>query len=89
MPILECRKCLPIHVPDDWTEDRKLEVAGLVRKFGPLQAIGRFRAPGLDLKQAKGIVLHVSPEKGICRCQAELSEYEGKCPKCGRLNLDW
>ncbi|MEZ5427197.1 MAG: hypothetical protein R2747_13085 [Pyrinomonadaceae bacterium] len=90
MSVFECRKCFPIDVPDDWTDEKKAEVASLTRKTSPIFAIQYFRPIGMDLRQAKGIALHVTRKKGVCHgCTTELIEYEGQCPKCKRLNLDW
>jgi len=91
MSVFECRKCaLPISVPDDWTVEKKVETASLIRKTSLVFAIQHFRPIGMDLTEAKGISLHVTREKGLCHhCKTELVEYEGQCPKCKRLNLDW
>ena len=91
MPVFECRKCaLPIIIPDDWTVEKKIETANLVRKTSPIFAIQYFRPLAMDLTEAKGIALHVTQEKRFCHhCKTELLEYEGDCPKCKRLNLDW
>lgn len=91
MVIYECEKCiLPIIVPDVWTDDKKTEVAAFIRKKDSLTVIQLFRPVGMDIGKAKGIFLHVSRRKGFCHhCKAPLVEYEGKCPKCKRLNLDW
>ena len=91
MSVFECRKCtLPISIPEDWTVEKKVETASLIRKTSPIFAIQHFRPIGMDLTEAKDISLHVSTEKGLCHhCKTELVEYEGQCPKCKRLNLDW
>lgn len=91
MSIFECRKCaLPITIPDDWTDEKKNEVGTLIRERDSLTVIQYFRPIGMDIGQAKGIFLHVTRKKGFCHhCKTELVEYEGKCPKCKRLNLDW
>ena len=90
MPSFECRKCSPTNVPNDWTVEKKAEVASLIRKMSLIRAISYFRPIGMELIDAKGIVFHVTLEKGFCRhCKTKLIEYEGKCPKCKRLSLDW
>ena len=90
MAIFDCRKCLPINVPDDWQIEKKSEIASLVRNTNPISAIQYFRPIKMSLTDAKGIVLHISVEKGLChKCKTKLAEYEGKCQKCKRLNLDW
>ncbi len=90
MPFFECRKCFPTNVPDDWTIEKKNEVASLVRNTNPISAIQYFRPIGMLLTDAKAIALHITLEKGYChQCKTNLVEYEGKCPKCKRLNLDW
>lgn len=90
MPVFKCRKCLPTNVSDDWTIEKKIETASLIRKTSPIFAIQYFRPIGMNLSDAKNISLHVTQEKGFCHhCKTELVEYEGKCPKCKRLNLDW
>jgi len=87
----ECGKCVPaINGPDDWTSEKKAEVAALIRTKDSLLVVHYFRPAGMDIGDAKGIFLHVTREKGFCHhCKTALVEYEGKCPKCGRLNLDW
>jgi hypothetical protein len=90
MSILKCRKCLPTNVPDDWTTEKKSEVALLARKMSIVSAIHRFRPVGMDLGDAKNIYMHITREKGFCHhCTTVLVEYEGNCPNCKRLNLDW
>lgn len=91
MSAFECRKCVsPINVPDNWTGEKKSEVATLIRKKDSLTVIQNFRPIGMNISEAKGIFLHVTREKGFCHhCKTKLVEYEGKCPNCKRLNLDW
>ncbi len=91
MSFFECRKCeSPINVPNDWTNEKKAEIASLIRKTSPLVAIQYFRPIGMNLSDAKGISLHVTREKGQChRCKTGLVEFEDNCPKCKSLNLDW
>ena len=90
MPVYECRKCLPTNVPDDWTFEKKAETASLIRKTSPIFATQYFRPIGMDLGDAKNISFHVTRKRGCCHgCGKELVEYEGNCPKCKRLNLDW
>lgn len=89
MPVFECRKCLQVNVPGNWTDENKAEVAALTRKTSLVSAIQHFRPIGMNLGDAKNIALHVTKEKGFCRCKTKLTEYEGQCPKCGRFNLDW
>lgn len=90
MSVFECGKCLPVNVPDDWTNEKKAEVATLIRKKDSFTTVQYFRPIGMDLGVAKGIFLHVTREKGFChRCRKNLIEYEGQCPKCKSLNLDW
>ena len=89
MPIYECKNCLPIKIPDEWTTDKKSDVADLVRKFGKLRAVQLFIPIEMNLENAKNISFHVSEEKGFCRCRTTITEYEGQCPKCKRLNLNW
>ena len=66
MPSFECRKCLPTNVPDGWTNEKKAEVASLIRKMNPIFAIKYFRPIDMSLTNAKGISLHVTLEKGHC-----------------------
>jgi hypothetical protein len=91
MPSFECNKCVsPITVPDNWTNEKKTEVAALIREKDSLTVIQYFRPIGMDISEAKGIFLHVTREKDHCHhCKTNLVEYEGNCPKCKRLNLDW
>lgn len=90
MTIFKCEECYPTNIPDNWTTEKKAEIASLIRKTSPIFAIQYFRPIGMDLGDAKNISLHVTREKGSChRCKTALIEYESNCPKCKRLNLDW
>jgi hypothetical protein len=89
MSVFECKNCISINVPDNWNTEKKNEVANLVRKFGKLRAIQFFRPIGMDLGDAKNLALHISEQRGTCRCKTKLTEYEGQCSNCGRLNFDW
>jgi Zn finger protein HypA/HybF involved in hydrogenase expression len=91
MPSFKCRKCYPTNVPDDWTRTKKSEIAKIVREDKFTSSILAMRTKSnLELTDAKNISLHISREKGTCHhCKTNLVEYEGNCPKCKRLNLDW
>jgi hypothetical protein len=91
MAIFKCRKCIPTNVPDEWTLNEKNIIAALVRKSEPISAMHKMRdLKNLPLIEAKNIALHITLKKGCCHhCRTELSEFEGNCPKCERLNLDW
>ena len=91
MPSFECIKCYPTNVPDDWTRTKKSEVAKMVRENEVIPSISAMRTNNnLLLTDAKSISYHISREKGFCHhCSSNLIEYEGKCPKCKKLNLDW
>lgn len=90
MALFDCEKCFPIIRNVDWQIEKKIKVASLVRNLNPISAIEYFRPIGMSLTDAKGIALHISAEKGFChKCKTKLTEYEGKCPKCKSLNLDW
>jgi hypothetical protein len=57
----------------------KIEAIGLVRK-----------ETGLDLKAAKGLVLHLTKEPGRCHhCGGAVDAGASLCAACGRVNLDW
>jgi hypothetical protein len=68
------------------------EIASLVRGGDRIAAIRRLRAAtGLELRDAKAVVMHVTPRPGQCqRCGAVLAAGGGvACPGCGSLNYDW
>lgn len=91
MAIYKCSKCIPTNVPDEMTLEQKNEVASIVRDLSATMAMQKMRELlKTDLTDVKNITLHITKEKGSCHhCKTELVEYEGNCPKCERLNLDW
>ncbi len=90
MPIFECAKCSAVNVPNDWTGEKKSEIASFIRKTSPIFAVQNFHPIEMGLKNAKSIFFHITKVKGHCHhCKTELVEFEGNCPKCKRLNLDW
>ena len=85
MAEFNCPKCIsPIVVSDDINNEIKKRVALIIRNSD-----SRFQ--GIEpLKEAKGIILHISLQKGKCHhCEAKLKQLEDNCPKCKRLNFDW
>jgi hypothetical protein len=91
MPIYKCSKCIPTSVPDEITIEQKSHVASLVRATEPILAMREIKEYlNLPLIEAKNIALHITTIKGKChRCNNIFVEYEGNCPKCMILNLDW
>jgi hypothetical protein len=91
MPIYKCSKCIPTNVPDELTMEQKSYVASLVRESEPILVMHEIKDfLKLPLIDAKNIALHVTTVKGHChRCSNSFSIFEGNCPKCNILNLDW
>lgn len=91
MPVYECRKCIPTNIPNEMTQEQKKVVASIVRDSSTILAMQKMRELlKMDITDTKNISHHITREKGHChRCRKELTEYEGICPKCKRLNLDW
>ena len=91
MALFNCKNCIPTNVPDELSSEEKRVIASFVRNSEPVPAIYKIRElKNLPLIEAKNIVHHITSTKGVCHyCRSKLSEFEGNCPKCERLNLDW
>lgn len=91
MPIYKCSKCYPTNVPDNLSDEQKSQIAFQVRELNAIKAMQDLKnSLNLSLTDSKNIVLHITRTKGLCHhCKNALSNNEGNCLKCGRLNLDW
>ena len=92
MAEFNCPKCIsPIVVSDDINNEIKKRVASIIRNSDSrFRGIEPLKEVGIGLQEAKGIILHVSLQKGKCHhCKMKLKQLEGDCPKCKRLNFDW
>ena len=90
-PQLVCGKCKIILIlPESLDLDERQEVARR-RRAGPA-ATTRYLVEhhGLDLREAKAIVVHIPPTMGKCtRCRTPIPKGDISCPKCRSLNLNW
>jgi Zn finger protein HypA/HybF involved in hydrogenase expression len=87
-----CPKCIsPIIVSDAINSQIKEQVALIIRNGDSrFRGIESLRKIGIDLYEAKGIILHITSNKGECHhCKTKLKKAEENCPKCKRLNFDW
>jgi hypothetical protein len=92
MADFNCPKCIsPIVVSDKINNEIKEVVASTIRNSGGrFDGVEPLKNIGIGLSEAKGIILHVTSQKGKCHhCTAELLQAEGNCTECGRLNFDW
>jgi hypothetical protein len=86
-----CEKCRQNVVwPDSLTAQDKATFAGECRSRGlegAKLAVSRF---GMDLREAKALLLHVTREPGKChRCGTSVIAEISVCTNCRSANLDW
>jgi hypothetical protein len=91
--VVTCGRCgASWATPGDTEGSAWAEVTKLARRQQTVEAIKSLRQHfGLDLKDAKGVLLHVSLRPGVChRCGATLAGGGlTACPGCGSLNYDY
>src|ERR1043166_6653784 len=89
---VRCERCKATFLlPQSETSIRE-QVASLVRDEHPALATKILHdRTGLDLKDCKGVVLHITRKKSQChRCKkAFRGDGQIVCENCGSLNLDW
>jgi hypothetical protein len=89
-PHMQCAKCRMLVVwPNDLSAQEKAIFAAIVRD-DPLQGMKFAKTQfGLGEREAKVLVLHITPEPGVCRkCQKSVSAQESIC-SCRSVCLDW
>ena len=91
MPHLVCGQCQSVVVwPKDLATEAKAAIAGAVRDdaHGAAQVLeSRY---GLDQREGKALVVHVTRKPGTChRCNSPLEGMETLCSKCHAANLNW
>ena len=87
----KCKRCKWEISEFNLTEIQRLEIYGLINQDLKLFAIQKLKDElKLNLKEAKGIVLHLNKEYGNCiRCNFDkLKEEETECPKCKAFNYN-
>lgn len=87
----KCNRCQWKIVELNWSEEQKLEIWGLVNQELRLFAVKKLRDNfNVNLKEAKGIVVHINKDFGKCiRCNFDqLSEENIECPKCKAFNYN-
>jgi Zn finger protein HypA/HybF involved in hydrogenase expression len=77
-------------VPDNLSAELKEEIGSIARENSRVQAmLDLNNKTHIGLKEAKGIVIHLTDKNSLChRCKTQLGEEE-YCPKCRSLNLNW
>ncbi len=75
--------------PDDLTDQTKASFAELVRS-DPVKGMRFAEAQfGLDAREAKVLVLHITSAPGVChKCGKPVVSGESLC-SCRSVNLDW
>lgn len=89
-PHMQCAKCrMAVVWPDGLTTEKKSEFAAVVREDS-VEGIRFAEAHfGLDPREAKVLVLHISPTMGEChKCGKRVPPGESVCA-CRSVNLDW
>jgi hypothetical protein len=90
-PHIECPRCRTCVV---WPESLLPEQAAIFAKAVRASALEGANIAhtelGLDLRESKSLVFHVTKRRGFChRCEAPVSGIESVCTKCRSANLDW
>jgi ribosomal protein L40E len=88
---LVCGQCQALVVwPKDLLAEAKAAIAQAARRDPPAAAQLLQSRYGLDLREGKTLVVHVTRTSGIChRCNSPLEGGETNCPKCHAANLNW
>jgi ribosomal protein L40E len=87
-----CRRCKASFEFPALSDSDRVRIVDLVRRgprFGAMQLLHRIT--GIELRDAKGVVMHMTLQLGIChRCHRPLpSSRQIECPKCDSLYFDW
>ena len=91
MPHLVCGQCQSVVVwPKELASEGKAAIAEIARRdsHGAAQLVeSRY---GLDQREGKALVVHVTRKPGAChRCSSPLEGEETLCSKCHAANLNW
>ncbi len=89
-PFIHCPKCrTDIVWPTNFSAEDKASFATMTRASG-IEAIKYARlALGLDLREAKGLALHIPRRPGECvRCGKSIDGEIAQCPTCRSTNLN-
>src|SRR5213593_2230627 len=89
-PHLTCGQCQTIVVwPGELATEAKASIAAAVRR-DPVSAAQLVESRyGLDVREGKALVVHVTRSSGIChRCGSRVTHGETLCSKCHAANLD-
>jgi len=90
-PHLTCGQCQSVVVwPGELGAKAKADIAELARR-DPVRAAQLVeRQYGLDEREGRALVVHVTRASGTChRCESRVSHGETLCAKCHAANLDW
>ena len=91
-PHVICEKCkTTLVLPSSLSPKLRRKAASLRRTEKSVEAIDILnKEGGLDLREAKALVLHIPQDPGICnKCGAALEPSTEVCPKCRSINLNW
>ena len=86
-----CPRChLTVGWPEAALASQKEAIAAQARR-NRIDAVKLTRPEfGMDLREAKCLVNHLTLEKGFClRCKHPVSDNISICGNCRALNLDW
>lgn len=90
--IVHCPKCHVDFLIPDLPKEFREQVAALVRTQQKAEATRQLKIRGgVELRDGKGIVLHITNTKGACnRCNRPIAgDDETFCSSCNALNLNW
>ena len=89
---VHCRSCDGEFIVPILSASDQLRVAEVARTGRSIEAMNLLRQfAGLELRDAKGVVMHVTRFPNVChRCNGALpGSGQTECVKCGSLNFDW
>jgi hypothetical protein len=76
--------------PGELSAKAKAEIAEVARRDAVRAAQLVERQYGLDEREGRALVVHVTRAAGTChRCESRVSRGETLCAKCHAANLDW
>lgn len=90
-PHLLCGKCHTVLVLPETLDLHERQEVARIRRADAMAAIQHLtQHHGLDLREAKAIMLHIPLRAGECsRCHTSIPGGDAVCPKCQSLNLNW
>ena len=89
-PHMRCLKCrMTVVWPTDLSDHLASEFATIVRQDSVAGMHFAESRLGLGTREAKVLVLHITPNSGLChKCERPVSEGESICA-CRSVNINW